>query len=221
MKLFAWIVLMAPMAFAAPKVGRSTEKSSAPVIKANLAGLKVYGVMDMADTFDFNRSISANGQSQSESGNFASERTFGAGAVYTFARLEKGIGLQGGGSFELGRAISSQKVANATVPFQGAKPEIQFWTAFGQATANLTPELAVYGGGNYSIPQVKNIAGGTWKGGFGYQFGASYDITQALALAGEYRTLNMSGTVDQNGVSTNYDKISLQGFSIRAMYAFE
>lgn len=219
MKLFLAALLLAPVAFAAPKTGKSNSANNAPVIKANLKGLSAYVNMDMADSFDY----SASEGNQSGSGSFGSERAFGFGAVYTFARLENGIGLQGGGSFEMGRVISNVKTNGGTQNFQGAKPEIQYWTAYGQATANLTPELAVYGGGNYSLPQVKNISGGSWKGGFGYQFGATYAVTPVLALAGEYRTLNMSGSANnqQTGQTTNYDNIRLQGFSIRGLYAFE
>lgn len=217
MKLVIAMLLAAPVAFAAPKSGKSNAANSAPVVKANLKGLSAYVNMDMADSFDWNRSV----QNQSESGSFGAERAFGFGAVYTFARLENGIGLQGGGSFEMGRVLSNTKTAGGTQNFPGAKPEIQFWTMYGQATANLTPEISVYGGGNYNIPQVKNISGGTWKGGFGYQFGGAYAVTEALSIAGEYRTLNLTGSVDQNGVTTTYDSIKLQGFSIRGLYAFE
>lgn len=220
MKLFLTIFLAAPIAMAAPKTGKSNASpNNAPVIKANLKGLQVYGSMDMADSLDWN----ATNQNQSSSGSFGSERAFGFGAVYTIARLENGIGLQGGGSFEMGRVLSNIKTNQGTQNFQGAKPEIQYWTMYGQATANLTQELSVYGGGNYAIPQVKNISGGSFKGGFGYQFGANYAVTKALAIAGEYRTLNISGSAPNPnlGGTDNFDNIRLQGFAIRGLYAFD
>lgn len=224
MKLLIAILLASPIAFAAPKANKAaptkvekTATKEAVLIKANLKGLDIYGSMDFTDSFDFD----ASAQNVNSSGAFSSEKAFGFGAKYTFMRLDNGVGLEGGGSYEMGRTISSAKVKNQTINFSGAKPEIQFWTMYGQASANLTNQLGVYAGGNYNIPQVKNISGGNWKGKFGYQFGGTFALTKNFAVNGEYRTLNMGGSAEEQGVTTNYENIRLQGFAVRGLYSFE
>lgn len=224
MKKFLMILALAPaMAFAAPmkkeaparkEVGES--KTLKPVAKANLKGLSIFASFDMTDSMSFDRSS----QNQSQSGTFGSDKAFGFGAEYLLKTLDNGIGLQAGGTFEMGRTISNEKVGGATGNYTGAKPEVQLWTVYGQAVALLTPEIGVFGGANYTIPQVKNIPGGTWKGKIGYQVGATYMYSETLAIDGIYRTLNFNGSVDNQGVSTSYGNISVQGFAFRGRYLF-
>jgi len=223
MKLLITLLLASSMAAAAPSKEKSAAQEKmatqkdAVLVKANLKGLKIYGSMDLADSFDFD----ANTQNQSVSGTFGSEKAFGFGAKYTFTHLDNGIGIEGGGSYEMGRTISNAKVKNQNINYTGAKPEIQMWTVYGQATANLTSQFGVYAGGNYNFPQVKNISGGNWKGKFGYQVGGQLALSKNFSVNGELRTLNMGGSAEEQGVVTNYDNIRLQGFALRGLYAFE
>lgn len=216
MKTLIAVLLAAPLAFAAPKKGESKNSNQPTVIKANLNGLSAYVSMDFADTLD----ASGSQNNQSFSGTYSSERAFGFGAVYTVAQLENGIQLQAGGSYEASRVLSNFKTGGQTTNFPGAKPEVQLWTGYGQARAYLTPELSVYGGGNYNIPQTRNINGGNFRGQFGYQLGGSYAINSTLNVDGEYRTLNFKGSEDNQGVVTTFDNIRLQGFNVRGRYSF-
>lgn len=216
MKTLIAVLLAAPLAFASSKKGETKNTNQPTVIKANLKGLSAYVSMDLTDSLDF----SGSENNESFSGTFSSERAFGFGAVYTVAQLENGIQLQAGGSYEASRVLSSRKIGAQTVNLTGAKPEIQLWTAYGQARAYLTPELSVFGGGNYNIPQTKNITGGNFRGQFGYQLGGSYAVNSQLSVDGEYRTLNLKGSAEQQGVVTNYDNIRLQGFNVRGRYSF-
>lgn len=188
-----------------------------PKLKADLKGLSLFVSYDMVDSIDF----SASGGGQSTSGNYNTERAIGFGGQYKFMELDNGIGLHAGGSYEMSRVISSAKTNQGKIEFPGAKPEVQFWVMYAQAEAFLTDRFSVFGGGNYTIPQVKNVPGGSWKGKFGYQVGGSYILTPKMAVDAELRQLAYSGSADNpNGGSTDFDSIKSQGFTFRGRYMF-
>lgn len=215
-----WILalsLLPMVAFAAPAKNAPRSKTLKPIAKTDLRGLSIFGSFDMTDSFDF----SSNSNNQSTSGTFGTEKAFGFGAEYLITQLDNGVGLQAGGSFEMGRVVSNAKSQAGTLTYEGAKPEVQFWTVYGQGAAMLTEEIGVFGGVNYAIPQIKNIPGGTWKSGFGYQIGATYMVNENMAVDGLYRTLNISGSAKaQDGATVNYDNIRNQGFTFRGRYLF-
>ncbi|MFZ4403235.1 MAG: hypothetical protein ACOYOK_03965 [Pseudobdellovibrionaceae bacterium] len=194
--------------------GQSSTRGTA--LKANLKGLSLYASYDMADSLDFEASVNG----KNSAGNFNSDKALGFGAMYDVADFSNGLLLQIGGSYEMGRTLSGGKDKNGPIVLQGAKPEIQFWTLFGQADVLLTEKFSLFGGGNYTFPQVKNVPGGTWKSKLGYQFGASFHVNRNFSIDGMMRTLNMSGSSDDQGVNTNYDNIRAQGFTVRGRYSF-
>lgn len=221
MKSLVSFLFVFPLAVFAAKPAAKTPagRSSAPEAKtvlqaSDLVGLSVYGTWDMADNMDFD---GAQGN-QTFSGNFSSDKAFGFGAQYHLTTHESGIGLNVGGSYELGRQLSNYKIQGQTTTFQ-TKPEVQFWTFFGNADAYLTQKFAVFAGLNYNMPSVKNLKG-SWKGKMGYQFGATYLATNKLAIDGMMRTLNWSGTVDENNANVSLDNVRNQGILVRGRYMF-
>lgn len=213
-KIFAMLVLAPAFALAAPT--NTNRKTLQPMAKAELKGLSVFGSFDMTDTLDFDRSQA----NVNQSGTFGADKSFGFGGQYMLTQLNNGIGLEAGGTFELGRTLSNVKANGATAAIQGAKPEVQLWTVFGQASALLTQEIGLFGGANYSIPQVKNIPGGTWKGKMGWHIGGTYMLSNNFAVDGMYRTINFGGTADDQAGPVNYDNVRVQGFTFRARYLF-
>lgn len=222
MKKLLLALLLAPaFALAAPTTAKTGKvKTIRPISGAKIDGLSAFGTWDMADSFDF-----SGNNGRSISGTFSSEKSFGVGAKYFLGQMENGLGFEAGGSFEFGRSISNVKMDGATRQFE-QKPEMQFWTMFGNVNAYLTEQFAVYGGANYNFPQVKNLKDADFKGKLGYQFGATYNVAQNFAVDGEYRTINISGSNKAAGddgvteVTYNYDNIRAQGLMIRGRYLF-
>lgn len=227
MKFFAFttVILATTLSFAAPAKRATTstpatttvtgQKTISPSLKADLKGLSLYVSYDTNDSMQF----SGNTQNQNYSGHFNGEKAIGFGAEYLFYQLDNGVNFSVGGSYEMNRVQSSLRSNLQSGAFQN-KPEIQFWTMYGQARAFLTSRFGVYGGANYNIPQVKNVPGGSWKGKLGYQFGASFLVNPKFAVDGEYRTLNMSGSSSENNITTTYDNIQNQGLVFRGRYMF-
>lgn len=212
MKKLLFVLCLVP-AFAMGAAGKV--KTLQPISNAKLDGLSGYVSFDMADSMDY----SATQGNASSSGNYNSEKAFGFGAKYLLGQLESGIGLEVGGSYEMGRTINSFKRDGQTIQLP-RKPEIQLWTMYGNAMAFLTQQIGVYGGVNWNIPQVKNTKG-DWKGKLGYQFGATYIATANIAVDAEYRTLNMSGSdKDENEETVTIDNVRNQGLLFRGRYMF-
>lgn len=225
------MVLTSVECFAAPqkKTSSAPEKvitskgSDSPrstLSKTNLQGLDLFATFDLVDSLDFDGNRSQGNANQNISGTYNAEKAFGFGGQYNLFKLDNGISIQGGGTYEMGRTISSVKGPGFQQNYSGAKPEVQLWTAFGQADVALTDRFSLFGGGNYSFPQVKNIPGGTWKGKLGYQVGGSFAVNRNMALDGMLRTINFSGSSEQDGVTTNLDNIRAQGFVLRGRYMF-
>lgn len=223
MKKLLLVLLLAPaFVFAAPtRTGKI--KTIQPMSGGKIDGLSAYATFDMADSFDYSGNMG-----RSISGSMSSEKAFGVGAKYNLGQMDNGLGFDVGGSFELGRSISSVKMDGETIN-QPTKPEFQFWTVYGNASAFLTEQFGVYGGPNYNFPQVKNLRDADFKGKLGYQFGATYLVNNNFAIDGEYRTINLSGSnkakaADQFGQETditlNYDNIRAQGLLFRGRYMF-
>ena len=208
--------------FAAPKAAttkpvQSEVKTLKPMLSADLRGLSLYVSYDLADSLDFTGSTA----NVSSSGTYEADKAIGFGGQYMLTQLDNGISLDVGGTYEMSREMGAVKTPDfGRQNFTGAKPEVQFWTMYGQASALLTPRFGVFGGANYNIPQVKNVPNGTWKGKLGYFFGATLVASGNFAVDGEMRILNYSGSSERNGVTTNLDNIRLQGFNIRGRYMF-
>lgn len=213
---FAAALEAAPAKTTKPATRSAASDSARSTMKADLKGLDLFASWDMVDSFDFD----ANSNGKNVSGTFNTDKTFGFGGQYNLTQFDNGIGLQIGGTYDMSRTITSAKIPGGQINYSGAKPEIQLWTMFGQVDMMLTEKLGVFGGVNYSFPQVKNIPGGSWKGKMGYQFGGSFVVTQNIAVDALMRTINLSGSAEDNGVTTNYDNIRSQGFALRGRYLF-
>lgn len=208
-------------AFAAPvkKVNRKpdvVQNTVKPLSADALSGLSVFVSYDMADTMSFDASLGGN----NTSGTFNGEKAFGFGAEYMVHQMDNGITFSGGGTYEMSRVQTSTKTTQATITHAGAKPEVQFWTTYGQVGAFLTDRFALFGGGNYSFPNLKNVPGGTWKGKLGYQFGGTFMVTSNMAVDAQMRVINFSGSSEQNGQTTNYDNVRNEGIVMRGRYLF-
>ena len=221
--LLIFVVFGMTTAFAAPSPAKkatlldSTSKMSKPLSAANLKGLSLFASYDMVDTMDFN--ASQNGTNFS--GSFNGEKALGLGGEYLVYEAGNGLAVSGGGSYELSRQQSSFKtnINNNNGPFLGSKPELAFWTIYGNAQAFLTERFSVFAGPNFNFPQVKNL-NGTWKGKLGYQVGASFALTPIMAVDAELRSIKLSGSEEKGGVTTTYDDLKNEGFVVRGRFMF-
>lgn len=229
MKIFAAILLSSCVAFAAKKseTQRSTAATSSateqtrttikPISAEKLRGVSAFASYNLSDSFDFDYA----GGGQSGSGTFNSEKAFGLGVQYDAFTFDNGLGLNVGGTYEMGRNLNSYKIGATTSTFEGGKPEVQMWTAFSNLNAFLTQQFGVFGGVNYNFPQVSRLNGGSFKGNLGFQAGATFVLSRNFALDGQYRFINMQGSAkNDQGITVDYDKVKMQGFTLDGRYMF-
>lgn len=211
-KLVSLIIISQFLALAAyAKTQKASAKKSDDTLSvfsdAKLGAPSLKGLSVLAG-FDFADSIEMSGSADLES-----EKSLVLGAQYEFSQFTPGLSAQVGGTYEFQKTVENTG---------GIK--YQIWAVYGEMVAKLTPKFKLVGGLNYNFPDLSNAPGSKLSGGMGYQFGASFEATQALALDVRYRNIEMDLTYPAdpaNGVPTGGKRgVSSAGLFLNGRYMF-
>lgn len=211
MKLVSLLVISQFVAFGAyAKTKKAVENKNDDTLSVfsgtNLGNGSLKGLSVIAG-FDFADSVEVSGGQDLES-----EKALALGAQYEFSQFTPGISAQVGGTYEFQKTVENSN---------GVK--YQIWTTYGEIVAKVAPKFKIVGGLNYSFPDLSNSPGSKLKGGMGYQFGASFEATEALALDIRYRTIEMDLTFPADpleGTTGGTRGVSSAGLFLNGRYMF-
>lgn len=195
--------LFANQAFAKTAAKAEQTLSTGAPSMDSLKGLSAVIAYDFADEAE-----------PKQGSNIETEKSFAIGAQYEFSQFYPGVGWQIGGLYELSKDIEDSN---------GAK--YKNLTGYVEVVGKVTPKIKVFGGINYTNPDLSNDAnGGKLKGDMGFQGGATYLATNNFAVDVRYRSIRMEYSVsgfDQFGapVSVKTD-IKSDGLMFAGRYMF-
>jgi|GEM_PF-4361224 len=178
-------------------------------VREQLNGLSVGVLYSMADESEVRGA---------QGGTLVAEPVFGVAAEYKYTDKtvirNMGVGFIGGLSYESSREYTKNKVSGQPIQTLAVKPDLSLWTFYANGVIDLTSRFSTFGGLNVSAPMANRTEGFDVKPGLGYQAGASFAITDQIAVDGIYRWINIKTDSDI------IDNIDLNGFMGRARYTF-
>jgi hypothetical protein len=199
----------------APETNTTATKTPTAGTPELLKDVSLFGFYNLADNSSFEGSTTG----IDFSGNMTSNSSYGMGIDAAVARLDNGLNIKAGASYEFNRIFNKvqtrAKGATVNTTFDSPKPELTAWIFTLNGELPIRPNFAIFGGANFNSPKLKNTTG-TYTGKFGWQVGASLTMASNLYVDGMWRSFNMSGSDD----NITFDNVNTSGFIVRGRIGF-
>jgi hypothetical protein len=190
-----------------------SKKTRAREILKNISIVGFYNLSDKSN-------VEGSDNNGAFSGEMANTNSYGVGLESLLKTLDNGLIIKGGANYEFGRSFNKFSGRQGNQPFSqtytNPKPELSSWIMYVNGELTVSDEMALFGGGNFNFPTIKN-APGSYTGKLGWQAGLSYLISDNFFIDGMWRSFNYSGTID----NLTFDNINLAGFIVRGRISFE
>lgn len=216
--IFTLVMLLSGAAVAEEEV------SSAP--KAFSLKYSVFGFFSNAGGSSFDN-VSFQSGAQNGTGNAVVNFDTAAGLGIEFGeKTQQAWGWAAGVMYDTKRSMVSSTAtysgAKSTAVYNAPMPSLTILTIYGNAVRTFD-KFYVFAGLNRSIPffEKGSLSGDmTLSGSIGFQAGGGFQATENISLEVMYRSLYMTATRQDQGVSFNLGGASLSGLQAQLKYTF-